>query len=77
MQVSRRPALLSELVLQNEDTAVVLRGHLEVNGANAESPLLAESVIARGDAEDRRKTGWNVQRIVHNKASVCDRRSVE
>jgi hypothetical protein len=49
MQVSRRAALLSESVLDNEETAAVLLGHLEGNRANAKPPLFAESVFACRD----------------------------
>jgi hypothetical protein len=46
MQVPSRTTLCVERVFENEETTMVLRGHLEVNGADAKSPMLTKSVFA-------------------------------
>jgi hypothetical protein len=51
MQVSRRAALRVEGVFKNEETAAIGCGHLEVNGANAESAMLAEPIFACCDPQ--------------------------
>jgi hypothetical protein len=53
MQVPRGAALSVEPALENEQTVIVLRAHLELNGANAEASMLAQSVFARRNPKDR------------------------
>src|SRR5579859_2329432 len=73
MHVARRAALRVERVLQDQETAAILRRHLEGDGANAESPLLAKAVGAGCDAQARRTARRTLQRVAHRVASVFDR----
>jgi hypothetical protein len=54
MQVPRGAALFPERVLEDEQAVAVVRAHLEVNGADAQPPMLAESIFACPDSEGRR-----------------------
>src|SRR5689334_17205020 len=60
MQVARRAALRVERVLKDKEAAGALPGHLEGNGANAESPRFTEEVCACSDRDDR----WITSRSV-------------
>src|SRR5437016_6272935 len=65
MQVARRAALLSERILENEETTAVPRRQLEVNGANAKPSMLTELVFACHDVGCGRHTGCGLHRFVH------------
>lgn len=53
MQVARRATLGMEGILKNEHATTVLRAHFECDCTNAQPPLLAEAIGARGDTEGR------------------------
>src|SRR5690349_3731496 len=65
MQVASRPTRSMEAVLDNEETAAVLRYHLELNDADTQAPMLAEAVFACRDPNRGRhiRRGW--RRFVH------------
>jgi hypothetical protein len=65
--VSRGAALLAKRILEDEEAVAVLRGYLEVNGANAKPSPLAESIFACRDAQRRRQTSRRLQRVVHDR----------
>src|SRR6478672_11670646 len=58
VQMAWRSALRGEDVLQDEEVAtVILRRHLELDGADAEAAMLAEAVPASGNIQRRRSCG--------------------
>jgi hypothetical protein len=60
MQVSGRAALRSERVLDNKESVAILRGHLELDGANAQSPMLTESVLTGRNPQNGRNIGLSL-----------------